>query len=72
MNHPKGPEKYTRIVEYKHFLAQRSNHTTIVKEFSRDTGDPYYPVPNQKNQKLYSKYKQLARDLKTENVHFVG
>ena len=72
VNHPKGPEKYTRIVEYKHFLAQRSNHTTIVKEFSRDTGDPYYPVPNQKNQKLYSKYKQLARDLKTENVHFVG
>ena len=73
VNHPQGPEKFTRIVEYKHFLAHRSPHTTIVKEFSRDTGDPYYPVPNQKNQELYIKYKQLATTKETtENVYFVG
>ena len=72
VNHPKGPEKYTRIVEYKHFLAQRSDHTTIVKDFSSDTGDPFYPVPNKKNRHLYSKYKQLAQNEKTENVQFVG
>ena len=73
VNYPKGPEKFTRIVEYKHLLAQKSLHTTIVKEFSRDTGDPYYPVPNRRNQLLYSKYKELAqRSEKSENVHFVG
>ena len=52
INYPSYDEKYTRIVEYKHFLHQRpgTKLTTIVKEFSKDIGtkdEPYYPVPNQ-------------------------
>ena len=54
-------------------LYQRSPHTILVKEFSKDTGDPYYPVPNPQNQMLYEKYRKLAQEKeKAANVHFVG
>ena len=70
VNYP-GPEvPFTRIVEYKHFLNQKSPHTTIVKEFSKADGDPYYPVPNERNQALYNKYKSLAE--KEEGIYFLG
>ena len=73
INYPNGPEQFTRIVEYKHLLAQRSRHTTIVKEFTTDKGEPYYPVPTKKNQELYNKYKMMAlKEEKNRNVHFVG
>jgi UDP-galactopyranose mutase len=61
---------FTRIVEYKHFLNQKSPHTTIVKEISKDSGEPFYPVPDKKNLSLYEKYMELAKLLK--NVHFIG
>jgi len=44
--------------------------TLIAREFSSGTGDPYYPVPNPKNQELYLKYKELAA--KEPGVAFVG
>ena len=61
---------FTRIVEYKHFLNQVSDKSTIVREYSTDEGEPYYPVPNQANRDLYESYKALAD--KIDNVHFVG
>ena len=61
---------FTRIVEYKHFLNQKSDHTTIVKEYSTDTGEPYYPVLSKRNLDLYQKYKERAT--REKNVHFVG
>ena len=70
VNYPGLEVPYTRIVEYKHFLNQKSPHTTIVKELTKEDGDPYYPVPNKKNLDLYEKYKLLA-DNQTQ-VHFVG
>jgi len=73
INYPSIDIDYTRIVEYKHFLNQKSAHTTIVKEISTDKGDPYYPVLNQKNLTLYNKYKMLAEDeMKNKNIHFLG
>ena len=33
-------------------------------------GDPYYPVPTERNQTLFKKYQELA--LKEEGVFFVG
>ena len=70
INYP-GPEvPWTRIVEYKHFLNQQSPHTTIVKEFSKADGDPYYPVPNERNLSLYEKYKSLAEQEK--GIYFLG
>ena len=44
--------------------------TVIYREYSTDEGDPYYPVPNEKNRALYRKYQDLA--LKEPNVIFVG
>lgn len=70
VNYPNSGVPFTRIVEYKHFLNQQSPHTTIVKEITKDTGEPYYPVHNQRNISLYEKYKELAA--KEKNVHFIG
>lgn len=70
VNYPGLEVPYTRIVEYKHFGNQKSDKTTIVKEFTVDEGDPYYPVPNPRNQEIYSKYKEEATKLK--HVYFVG
>lgn len=70
INYPNINVEYTRIVEYKHFLNQKSPHTTIVKEYTTDNGDPYYPVLNEKNLKLYEIYKEHAN--KEKNIHFIG
>ncbi len=70
VNYP-GPEvPYTRIVEYKHITGQKNPKTTIVKEYTVDDGEPYYPVPNPRNQAIYDMYKEEADKLK--NIYFVG
>lgn len=40
------------------------------QEYSTDEGDPYYPVPNPRNQELYAKYQALAQQ--EQGVTFVG
>jgi len=70
VNHPSETVPYTRIVEYKHFLNQSSDKTVIFKEFSKDDGEPYYPVPNPENQALFQKYKDMSN--KEPGVTFVG
>lgn len=73
VNYPEPNVPYTRIVEYKHFLNQKSPHTTIVREYTTDEGEPYYPVLNEKNLELYEKYKMLAdEEMKKNNIHFLG
>lgn len=71
VNYPGENTKYTRCVEYKHFLNQKSDHTVIVKETTTDKGEPYYPVLNEKNKSLYKIYQELA-EKEGENVHFLG
>ncbi|RZJ30532.1 MAG: UDP-galactopyranose mutase, partial [Flavobacterium sp.] len=70
VNYPGTEVGFTRIIEYKHFGNQKSNKTTIVKEFTVDEGEPYYPVPNPRNQEIYARYKQEADKL--VDVYFVG
>ncbi|MCW4450835.1 UDP-galactopyranose mutase [Kaistella sp. BT6-1-3] len=70
VNYPGNEVDFTRIVEYKHFGNQKSAKTTIVKEYTVDHGEPYYPVPNEKNQLIYDKYKAEADKL--TDVYFVG
>lgn len=70
VNYPGNEVEFTRIVEYKHFGNQQSAKTSIVKEYTIDEGEPYYPVPNQQNQDIYAKYKNEADKL--VDVHFVG
>jgi len=73
VNHPDIETPYTRITEYKHILNQKSPHTIIFKEYSSDTGEPYYPVPTKRNRDLYDKYKLLADEEEEKyDVHFLG
>jgi len=73
VNNPQFPENFTRHVEYKHLFNQHGDHTTIVRERSTDVGDPYYPVPNERNQKLYQKYQQMAqKEESAKKVYFIG
>ena len=69
VNFPTNEQKYTRSVEYKHFLNQKSDWTILAKETTCAEGEPYYPVPTKENRDLYLKYVELAS--KTD-VHFVG
>ncbi len=70
---------FTRIIEHKWFQFGKDkngndiNKTIISREFSSEwkSGDePYYPVNDEKNNKLYNKYKTLAE--KKQNVIFGG
>lgn len=70
VNYPGRKVDFTRIVEYKHFGNQKSEKTTIVREYTTDDGDPYYPVLNEKNLKIYRKYQEEAD--KHPDIHFVG
>jgi len=70
VNYPGQEVDFTRIVEYKHFGNQKSEKTTIVREYTTDDGDPYYPVLNEKNLKIYRKYQEEADN--HPDIHFVG
>jgi UDP-galactopyranose mutase len=61
---------FTRITEFKYLTGQKHDKTSLVYEFPRAEGDPYYPIPKPENAELYKKYHDLASQL--ENVHFVG
>lgn len=64
---------YTRSVEIKHVTRQKHPQTILSYEFPTDKGDPYYPIPNEGNQELYLKYKELAdKETLEKNVYFCG
>jgi UDP-galactopyranose mutase len=70
VNYPNEHVPYTRITEFKYLTGQQNSKTSIVYEFPRAEGDPYYPVPRPENNSLYKKYQALAEA--TPNVYFVG
>ena len=69
---------YTRIIEHKHFetfgAAVYDNPKTVIsREFSTEWQpgmEPYYPVNDERNQRLYRQYRELA-DAEA-NVIFAG
>ncbi|MEJ7587971.1 MAG: UDP-galactopyranose mutase [Ferruginibacter sp.] len=61
---------YTRITEFKFLTGQEHNKTSIVYEFPKDGGDPYYPIPRPENGELYKKYLCLADSM--ANTYFTG
>ena len=64
---------YTRIIEHKHFEYGTQPKTVITKEYPAkwNKGDePYYPINNERNNIIYSKYKELAD--KETNIIFGG
>ena len=61
---------YTRVSEFKHITGQRHPCTSLVYEYPRADGDPYYPMPRAENAALYRRYAADAEGL--ANVTFVG
>lgn len=51
---------FTRIVEYKYYLREKSNSTVVSYEYPQDyivwKNEPYYPIVNEDNMKLYNQY----------------
>ena len=69
INYPVS-EEYTRITEFKHITGQKVGGTSIVREYPRAQGDPFYPIPRPENEALFKRYQALADP--EENVTFVG
>ena len=69
VNYP-NEQSYTRITEFKYLTGQEHTRTSIVYEFPKAEGDPYYPVPRKENAAIYAKYQALAH--RTSGVTFVG
>lgn len=63
---------FTRVVEYKYFTGQKHPKTTISREYSTWEGEPYYPVPSQRNREVYVLYQKEAEKLEKEGIYFVG
>ncbi len=64
---------YTRIIEHKHFEPGTQPQTIITKEYPEKwtkNKDAYYPVNDERNNKLFEQYRQKAMSL--ENVIFGG
>lgn len=73
VNYTSADVPYTRIIEHKLFEKTNSDKTVISREYSSEwkKGDePYYPINNDKNNELYKKYEELAKEQK--NVIFGG
>ena len=73
MNFTSHEQKYTRIIEHKHFEFNDCKGTVITKEYPSawKLGDEaYYPVNDDRNSNLYKEYEELAK--KEKNVLFGG
>jgi len=54
---------HTRITEHKHFTSSKNSRTIITKEFPQQwdkSKEKFYPVNDEKNNKLYEKYKNMV------------
>jgi UDP-galactopyranose mutase len=73
VNYTEREIPYTRILEHKHFEFGSQSKTYITREypheFSKDN-EPYYPINDERNQKMYVKYNELATQF--SNVIFGG
>ena len=64
VNYTEREVPWTRIIEHKHFEFQASPVSVITREYPADwkPGDePYYPINDERNSKLYAEYEKLAR-----------
>jgi UDP-galactopyranose mutase len=69
VNYP-NEHAFTRVTEIKHITGQEHPRTTLIREYPKAEGDPYYPIPRPENAAIYQKYRQLAAA--SSDVHFVG
>ena len=73
VNYTEFEVPYTRIIEHKHFEFGTQTQTVVSREYSSEWKvgmEPYYPINDEKNTKLYEKYRELAD--KEKKVIFGG
>lgn len=70
VNYTEGQYEFTRVTEYKKLTNQKNQKTTISREYSSSTDDPFYPVLTNDNKVMYDKYKNESEKL--ESVQFLG
>jgi len=69
VNYP-NENPYTRCTEFKYLTGQEHPKTSVVYEYPKAEGDPYYPVPRPENAAMYRQYQTFAE--RTPDVHFCG
>ena len=63
VNYTEREVPYTRIIEHKHFEFGKQPSTVITYEYPETFGEgknPYYPVNDERNMRLYARYEALA------------
>ena len=63
VNYTERRVPYTRIIEHKHFEFGNQPATVITREYPAEwkKGDePYYPINDERNSKLFAQYQELA------------
>lgn len=74
VNYTEYEVPYTRIIEHKHFEGNSQDKKTIITREYPDNWtrekEPYYPINNERNDSLYSQYKEYSK--KDNNVIFGG
>ena len=69
INYP-NENAFTRVTEFKYLTGQEHPKTSLVYEYSKADGDPYYPIPRPENAALYKQYQALGET--AAGVHFLG
>ena len=69
INHP-NDHLFTRVSEFKHITGQTHAASSLVYEYPRAEGDPYYPVPRAENAALLRRYEAEAEQM--SDVTFIG
>jgi UDP-galactopyranose mutase len=65
VNYTERDVPYTRIIEHKHFEYGQGKGTIITREYPanwKHGDEPYYPMNDDKNNDLYSKYVEMAKE----------
>lgn len=73
INYTEREVPYTRIIEHKHFEFGQGEGTVITREYPaawKPGEEPYYPINDERNNKLFAGYQELAA--KEKNVLFGG
>jgi UDP-galactopyranose mutase len=72
VNYPNDYD-WTRVTEYKHFLGEKSDKTTVCFEYPKADGEPYYIVLTEDNLEKRRKYMKEVNELEKSGKYlFIG
>lgn len=72
VNYPNDYD-WTRITEFKHFLGEKSDKTTVCFEYPKSSGEPYYIVMSEDNLAKREMYMTRVKDIEATGKNlFIG